>query len=71
MEKIEHGKAIMVPPNDHEMLENFRMRKDKYAYFIEQMQIDEKYNAKMSSRVHKLKENNLKKEKVLHRKRAE
>jgi hypothetical protein len=47
------------------------MRKQKYQYFVEQMEIDERYNKITSEKVSRLKEENKRKKEVLDRKRKE
>ncbi len=33
IDKIEGGRALMIPPNEKMLEENMRMRKQKYEYF--------------------------------------
>ena len=61
----------MVEPNDKEIAEAFRRRKEKYRYFLKQMEIDARYDNIMGGKVAKLKTENQKKKEILARKRRE
>jgi hypothetical protein len=69
MEKIEHGDILLVEANDKDIEEAMRRRKEKYRYFLKQMEVDSRYDAIMGSRSAKLREQNQQKERVLAKKR--
>jgi hypothetical protein len=69
IDKLENGDRLLVDVNDKDIEEALRVRREKYKYFLKQIEIDHKYRAILDQKVSKIRNKNDCKKRILHEKR--